>query len=60
MHGFRTLPAADRQAVLDALLRLAQLAADFPRLAEIEINPLRVLADGQGAMALDVRARIAT
>jgi len=59
LHGFRNLPAADRQAVLDALLRLAQLAADFPRLAEIEINPLRVLADGQGAVALDVRARIA-
>jgi len=60
LHGFRNLPAADRQAVLDALLHLAQLAADFPQLAEIEINPLRVLEDGQGAVALDVRARIMT
>ena len=56
LRGYRNLPAADRKAVLEALLRLAQLAADFPRLAEIEINPLRVLPDGQGAVALDVRA----
>ena len=55
--GYRSLPAADRSAVLSALLRLAQLAADFPQLTEIEINPLRALA--QGAYALDVRIRLA-
>jgi acetyltransferase len=59
LHGFRNIPAADRQAVIQALLRLAQLAADFPELVEIEINPLLVLAEGQGVMALDVRARVA-
>jgi hypothetical protein len=32
------------------------MAADLPELAEIEINPLRVLEAGQGALALDVRA----
>jgi acetate---CoA ligase (ADP-forming) len=55
--GYRNLPAADRPAVLDALFRLAQLAADLPELDEIEINPLRVMLSGQGAYALDVRAR---
>ncbi|OFX30706.1 MAG: hypothetical protein A2Z07_12545 [Armatimonadetes bacterium RBG_16_67_12] len=55
LAGYRNLPPADRAAVLDALMRLAQLAADFPRIAEVEINPLRVFADGQGAVALDVR-----
>jgi len=45
--------------VRQAILHLAQFAADFPEIAEIEINPLRVLADGQGALALDVRARLA-
>ncbi len=58
LHGFRNLPAADRQAVLDALISLAQLAADFPQLAEIEINPLRVFPAAQGAAALDVRIRL--
>ena len=67
LRGFRNQPPADRDAVIEALIRLAQLAADFsstssepgPRLAEIEINPFRVLPEGQGAFAVDVRARIA-
>jgi acetyltransferase len=56
LHGYRNIPAGDREAVIAALLRLAQLAADFPRLAEIEINPLRVLPGSRGVLALDVRA----
>jgi acetyltransferase len=59
LRGYRSLPPADREAVLEALLRLAQLAEDFPELKEIEINPLRVLEEGEGAVALDVRAQIA-
>lgn len=59
LSGFRSLPAADRAAVREALFRLGQLAAHFPGLAEIEINPLRVLAPGQGAVALDIRIRAA-
>ncbi len=59
LAGFRNLPPADREAVLDVLYRLAQLAADFPQLSEIEINPLQVLPAGQGAIAVDVRIRLA-
>jgi acetate---CoA ligase (ADP-forming) len=58
LHGFRSLPPADRKSVLDALILLGQLAADFPQLAEIEINPLRVFPDTQGSAALDVRMRL--
>ncbi len=57
LAGFRNLPPADRAAVLNTLFRLAQLAADFPELTEIEINPLRVLPGGEGAVAVDVRVR---
>jgi acetyltransferase len=42
--------------VLEVVLRVAQLAADFPEIAEIEINPLRVLPLGEGAFAIDARA----
>jgi len=56
--GFRHLPPADRQAVLDTIKRLGQLAADFPQLAEIEINPLRVFPFSQGVAALDVRIKL--
>jgi acetate---CoA ligase (ADP-forming) len=58
LRGFRSVPAADRQAVVEALVRLARLAADFPELTEIEVNPLRVLPPGQGVFAVDVRVRL--
>ena len=56
LSGYRDIAAGDETAVRDVLHRLAQLAADFPELAEIEINPLRVLPGDQGVYALDVRA----
>jgi acetyltransferase len=60
LSGYRSLEPADRDAVLDIILRLGQLSADFPQLSEIEINPLRVLSEGSGAYALDVRASLAS
>ncbi len=57
LRGFRSLAPADREAVINVLIRLAQLSADVPEIAEIEINPLRVLPEGQGAFAVDVRAK---
>lgn len=56
LKGFRNIPPADRAAVVDVLVRLAQLSADVPQITEIEINPLRVLPEGKGAFAVDVRA----
>ncbi len=58
LRGFRNLRPVDREAVRIALLRLAQLAADFPELVEMEINPLRVMETGQGVVALDTRLRL--
>jgi acetyl coenzyme A synthetase (ADP forming)-like protein len=59
LRGYRNLPPADRQAVIDALILLSQLCADFPQLVDIEINPLRVFPHGQGVSAVDVRMRLA-
>ncbi|MCA9947526.1 MAG: acetate--CoA ligase family protein, partial [Anaerolineales bacterium] len=56
LAGYRNVVAGDETAVLQTILRLGQLAADSPQLAEIEINPLRVLPTS--ALALDVRARL--
>lgn len=58
LGGYRNIQPADIPAVEEVLIRLAQLAWDFPELAEIEINPLRVFPDGQGAAAIDVRMRL--
>jgi succinyl-CoA synthetase beta subunit len=59
LDGFRSILPADKAALLDVLGRLSQLAFDLPEIAEIEINPLRLLAPGQGAVALDVRVKLA-
>lgn len=58
LAGYRGVPPADREAVVDTILRLAQIALDWPEIAEIEINPLIVRGVGEGATAVDVRARL--
>ena len=58
LSGYRNQPPGDREAVIDVLLRLSQLAADFPQIAEFEMNPLLVLPAGEGVCALDVRASV--
>jgi acetyltransferase len=58
LRGFRHLPPTDRDAVTDVLLRIAHLADDVPQLTEVEINPLRVLPEGEGAIAVDARIRV--
>ncbi len=58
LRGYRSLAPADRAAVADALARLGQLAADFPQIAEIEINPLCVWRPGRGAVAVDARLQV--
>ncbi len=55
LSGIRGHETADINAVVDCILRLSQLALDFPQIEEVEVNPLLVLAQGQGAVALDGR-----
>ncbi len=59
LKGFRNIPPADREATIDVVRRLAQLADDLPQISEIEVNPLRVFPGKGGAVALDVRLRLA-
>ncbi len=55
LKGLRGSARADIEAVQSAITALSQLALDFPEIEEIEINPLVVYADGEGALALDSR-----
>ncbi len=56
LAGYRDRPAADFDALCDALVRIGQMACDLPELAELDINPL--LADSAGVVALDARMRL--
>lgn len=54
LDGFRGALGFDRPALVETLVAVSRFAADHAgAIAEIEINPLRVLAPGQGVLALD-------
>ena len=57
LDGFRNLPAADRAAVTDILMKVALLALENPDIEEFEINPVLALADG--AVGVDARVKYA-
>jgi acetyltransferase len=55
LDGVRGQPQADKAAIIDTLLRVGQLVQDFPEIVELDINPLVVYPQGQGAIAIDMR-----
>jgi len=58
LSGVRGRPPADIAAVVNALLRLSELVARHPEVAELDINPLLVFPRGEGCVAVDARIRI--
>ena len=55
LKGVRGEKKSDINALIDAILRLSQLVTDFPEIIEMDINPLMVLPEGEGVVAVDVR-----
>lgn len=58
LTGWRGGPRADLPALEEALLRFSAFIEDFPEIDEVEINPVRVMPEGEGCLALDARARV--
>jgi acetyltransferase len=56
LEGYRDCPAADVDAIAQALVRLSSLVTHHPEIREVDINPL--LADAEGVIALDARIRV--
>ncbi len=53
LQGWRGRPPANVAKLVEAVIRLSYIAADFPEIAELDINPLVVTETG--AVALDAR-----
>lgn len=54
LRGFRGKPACDVDALVDVLVKVSHLAVNLNgQLAELDINPLLVLPQGQGVKAVD-------
>ncbi len=56
LDGFRGAPPVDRAQIADLLLRLSHLVDTFPRIAELDLNP--VLPTARGLVAVDARIRL--
>jgi len=56
LAGFRHVPPARTDAIADALCALGDLMISCPEVAEIDVNPL--LVDAEGAVGLDARIRL--
>ncbi|WP_129630464.1 acetate--CoA ligase alpha subunit [Candidatus Oscillochloris fontis] len=55
LRGVRGEPPADIAAIEETVLRVSQLVMDFPEIVEMDINPLVVHNQGEGAIVLDAR-----
>jgi acyl-CoA synthetase (NDP forming) len=58
LDGYRGMPAGDRAALIDVILRVSALVEVVPELRELDLNPVKVLAPGNGAVVVDARLRI--
>ena len=54
LQGHRGAPVADIEAVVDSIMAVSRFAEDHAdRLLELDVNPLLVLPEGLGAVAVD-------
>jgi len=58
LQGYGGRPPADVRALREVLLRVSRLVEDVSEIDEIDINPIMVRDEGQGAVALDARIRL--
>jgi len=58
LAGFRGAPAGDLAGLVELVTRLGRLATDVPELAELDLNP--VLVDADGCVVVDAKVRLAT
>lgn len=58
LDGYRGKPKRDVGAVIDVILRLSAMVVNHPEIAECDINPLIVHAEGRGASVADSRVML--
>ncbi|HEU4895802.1 MAG TPA: acetate--CoA ligase family protein, partial [Acidimicrobiia bacterium] len=58
LEGYRNNPQGDVPALEEALQRVSALVWAVPELMEMDLNPVKVLAPGDGVVVVDARMRV--
>jgi acetyl coenzyme A synthetase (ADP forming)-like protein len=59
LHGYRGSPVTDVAALESLLVRVSRLICEVPAIADLDLNPVKVLPLGQGCVAVDARIGLA-
>ncbi len=59
LDGYRGAAAGDRPALISVIRAISALVELVPEITELDLNPVKVLAPGQGAVVIDARMRLA-
>jgi len=59
LEGVRDQAPSDVEALVEAIRSVTRLVTDFPEIAELDLNPVRVGDVGDGCLALDARIVLA-
>ena len=59
LEGVRGQPPADLKTLVEISQRISQLMCDLSQIQELDLNPIKVFAQGQGCFAVDCRMILA-
>ena len=55
LKGVRGKAVSDIKIIAETILKISQMALDYPEIKELDLNPLIVFEKGEGAVAVDAR-----
>ena len=58
LKGVRGEKPFDIPSLADALVRFSILLADFPEIAELDLNPIKIFEKGKGLVVVDGRMKV--
>ena len=58
LDGYRNIRKADKELVVDHLLKLEMIMNSYPEIEQIEFNPMIVYPEGQGISIVDARIKV--
>jgi acyl-CoA synthetase (NDP forming) len=55
LEGWRGSPRADIVSIEELIMRISAMVEDNPQILEMDLNPVKVLPEGQGYLVVDGR-----